>query len=45
MVDKRTRSDTRGAKGAAKRKKAGVATDRKGRKQRKGKQFSRKGRK
>ena len=41
MVDSRTRSDTRGEKSKAKRAKAGISKDRKGRKQRKGKQYGR----
>jgi len=41
MVDKRTRSDTRGEKRKASRDKANVKQDRKGRKQHKAKQFKR----
>ena len=41
MVDSRTRSDTRGEKSKVKRTKAGISKDRKGRKQRKGKQYGR----
>ena len=45
MVDKRTRADTRGEKNREKRSKAGVSKDRKGRRQKKSGQYSRRGRK